>query len=460
MYDGANHLTTTASATAPPFPKAVAVAPHLSRSRSVRSTLRRPDQPEDATPPARAAAAASTDIQPRYAWVVMGNLWGMDLVNTFVFISIGVLIPIWREDLGMTPLQAGLMGSAGFMGFGLMALPASIWLTRYNPRLVTLLSALGMGAAALLHVIAPTVEVLLAARFCFVVLAVCRIQMQVIFIQQWFRARLYAVVNGLDFGNRSIGQMAGTMVTPVLVSLLGGWRQVHLVMAVAIVALSAVWLFAGRERRRTQAEGGPAPQVGNPAGVLKRHKVLWLVAGCQMGAAVAFASFITFYPTYALEKLNISLTAAGLLMAAFSMGGIVGSVFAGALSELIGRRKPFIWVPGLVLPAAYLALLMMDSFAPAFLLLFLAGMCAMAVPPILATIPLDMQLPPREVAVALGLVRTLFPIGATIGPLLVGLLQEITNSWFVGLCVVSPMALTLLIGGRFLPETGGRGRAR
>ena len=131
---------------------------------------------------------------------------------------------------------------------------------------------------------------------------------------------------------------------------------------------------------------------------------------------------MTFYPTYALEKLDISLTTVGLLMAAFPIGGVVGSMSAGALSELIGRRKPFIWVPGLILPAAYLGLLMVDSFLPAYLLLFLSGLCAMAVPPILATIPLDMRLPPREVAVALGLVRTLFPIGATIGPLLVGFL--------------------------------------
>lgn len=419
--------------------------------------MRPPDQPEYATPPSGATAAL--DRQPRYAWVVMNNLWGMDLVNTLVFMSIGVLIPIWREDLGMTAVQAGLMGSAGFMGFGLMALPASIWLTRYNPKLVTLASAFGMGAAALLHAVAPTVEVLLAARFTFVVMAVCRIQMQVIFIQQWFMARLYAVVNGLDFSIRSIGQMAGTMVTPVLVSLLGGWREVHLLMAAAMLAMLVVWMFAGRQRLRTQAEGGPAPQVGNPAGVLRRQKVLWMVAGCQMGAAFAFASFITFYPTYAIDKLDISLEAAGLLMGAFPIGGIAGSMAAGILSGMIGRRKPFIWVPGLVLPPTYLALLMVDSYLAAYALLFVAGMCAMAVPPILATIPLDMRLPPREVAVTLGLVRTLFPIGATMGPLLVGFILEDTGSLFLGLALASPMALTLLVGGRFIPETGGRGRA-
>jgi len=404
------------------------------------------------------SGSPTTERQAAYAWVVMGNLWGMDLANVFVFMSIGVLIPIWKEDMGMTPLQAGLMGSAGFFGFGIMALPASIWLTKYNPKLVTVVSALGMAGAALLHAVAPNVAVLLIARFAFVLLAVSRIQMQIIFIQQWFQPRLYAVINSLDFSNRSLGQMIGIAATPSLVILLGGWRAVHVAIAIALTLLSIAWLFLGRERRRTQAEGGPALQVGSPAGVLRRRKILWVVAGCQVGAALVFASFMTFYPTYALEHLNISLTTVGLLMAAFPVGGILGSLSAGTLSQLIGKRKPFVWVPGLFLPAIYFALLMVNSLPLAAILLFGAGMCAMAVPPILSTIPLDMRLAPREVAVAIGLMRTLFPMGATLGPLIVGAIQESTGSLFLGLSIVTPLAFTLFLGGKFLPETGSKGR--
>ena len=390
--------------------------------------------------------------------MVMGNLWGMDLANVFVFMSIGVLIPIWKDDLGMTSLQAGLMGSAGFFGFGVMALPASIWLTKYNPKLVTIVSALAMAGAALLHAIAPNVTVLIVARLSFVLLAVSRIQIQIIFIQQWFQPRLYAIINSLDFSNRSLGQMVGIAVTPSLVVLLGGWREVYVGIAIALVLLSVLWLFLGRERRRTESEGDPTPQVGSPARVLRRRKILWVVAGCQMGAAVTFASFMTFYPTYAIEYMDVSLTTVGLLMAAFPVGGILGSLSAGVLSQLIGQRKPFIWAPGLFLPATYLALLQVNSVPLAMFLLFGAGIFAMAVPPILSTIPLDMRLPPREVAVALGLIRTLFPMGATLGPLLVGAIQESTDSLFLGLAIVSPMAFTLFLGGKFLPETGTRNR--
>ncbi len=400
---------------------------------------------------------SSDQRQPFYSWVVMAQLWGMDMMNVMVFASIGVLIPYWQEDMGVSPLEAGMLGAAGFLGFGVMALPASIWLTRYNPRLVTLIAALLMAAMALGQAMAPTVAVLILARFGFVLMAVCRIQMQVIFIQQWFQPRLYAMINSLDFGNRSLGQTLGVAAAPPLIGLLGSWRSSYLVVAIALAALSVVWVFFGRERRRTQQEGGPPPQVGNPAGVLRRHKVLWLIAGCQMGVAVCFASFLTFYPTYAIESLGISKTLAGLTMGFFSLGSMFGSIAAGPLSQMTGRRKPFIWAPGLVLPVSYVLLLLADSVPLAMGLLFVGGVCAMAVPPIIATIPLDMRLPPREVAVAIGLTRTLFPISATIGPLIVGVIVESTGSLFVGLMIVSPMAVTLFIGGWLMPETGPRG---
>ena len=375
---------------------------------------------QDISPASRVSAGVVDQRQPSYSWVVMGQLWGMDLMNVIVFSSIGVLIPYWREEMGVTPLQAGILGAAGFLGFGVMALPASIWLTRYNPRLVTLVTTALMAVMALGQALAPTVLLLIVTRFFFVLVSVCRIQMQVIFIQQWFQPRLYAMINSLDFGNRSLGQTLGVAAIPPLIGLIGSWRNSYIAVAIALAVLSIVWVFFGRERRRTQQEGGPPPQVGSPAGVLRRHKVLWVIAGCQIGAAVVFASFLTFYPTYAIDSMGISRTVAGLTMGLFSVGAMVGSLAAGPLSQMIGRRKPFIWVPGLVLPVCYIALLQVDSVTYAMMLLFLAGVCAMAVPPIIATIPLDMRLPPREVAVAIGLTRTLFPFSATIGPLVVG----------------------------------------
>ena len=81
----------------------------------------------------------------------------------------------------------------------------------------------------------------------------------------------------------------------------------------------------------------------------------------------------------------------------------------------------------------------------------------MAVPPTLTNIAFDLELPPRELSVALALMRTLFPVGATIGPIFVGILAEVTGSLLLGLSIVAPLAATLFVAGMFLPETGPKG---
>ena len=409
---------------------------------------------------AEASPIVSKQRQPRYAWLVMALLWGIDIPTGVVFFSVGVLLPIWKEDMGVTPLQAGLLGSSGFLGFGLMALPASIWLTRYNPRLVTLVCALGMAVTAVLQAAAPTVVLLLLGRIAFVAFAVARLQIQVIFIQQWFLPKLYATINSVDFGSRSVGQVLGLAATPALIVLLGSWRSFFVVIAVALLSFGFLWAMLGRERPRpAERSGGPVPiRMGNPAGVLRRHKVLWLVAGTQVGAATAFASFLSFFPTYAIDRLGVSLTTIGVMMGMLPVGGLLGALSSGPISEAIGRRKPIIWLAGLVLPVIYTALLHVES-VPMVMLLFLgAGAAGFAVLPILATIPFDMKLEPREVSVALGLMRTLVPVSAAIGPLLVGTLQEVTGSLSLGLSIVAPLALSMFLGGVLLPETGPKGR--
>jgi MFS family permease len=390
--------------------------------------------------------------------MVMSVLWGMDLANVFVFQSLGVLLPIWEEELGVTTFQGGLLGSAGFLGFGLMALPASIWFTKYNPKLMVLLLAGGMAVTVSLQGITSVVAWLIMGRFLFLMCSVSRIQMQVVFIQQWFQPRLYAMINSLDFGNRSIGQALALMVTPILITMFGNWRLVYWGVAVWLFILALIWIVIGKENRTLNPISDNATEIGNPIKVLQRHKVLWLVSGAQVGLAFTFGAFATFYPAYVIDKFGFSLSTVGILFGFMPIGSIVGSISSGPLSQIIGKRKPFIWIPGIFLPLIYCALVYAGSEIIIAILFFAAGYLAMSVPPIVSTIPFDMKLSPREITVALGLNRTLFPFAAAVGPLLVGIIGESSGSLGWGLLLVSPLSVTLLICGILIPETGGQNR--
>ncbi len=391
---------------------------------------------------------------PNYGWVVMGQLWYVDICIQLIFFSVGILLPIWRDELGITPFQSGILGAVGFLGFGLISIPSGLMLTKYNPRKVTFVFTFFMAIFAFAHGLATTPLILIFSRFGFTVSMVCRVQVQVLFIQKWFSNNLYPVINSIEMGTRALGQLITFAVTSYLVVFLGGWEAFHFLVGVLLLLFLPSWLLFGKERNSHGVEEKLPEYSGNPISILKRQKTVWIIAGAQIGAAVSFACFVTFYPTFLIDNMNMNLKQAGFLMSVFPIGSVFGSFTAGSISQFIGRRKPLIWIPGIILPVCYMLILHVENQYMLGSILFIMGFGAFVVPPILFTIPLDMRLKPQEIVIALGLIRTLFPVGATIGPLVVGLILGTTGSLYTGLLIVSPMALTLFVGGLLLPETG------
>jgi CP family cyanate transporter-like MFS transporter len=374
----------------------------------------------------------------------------------FAILSLGVMLPAMSEELDITPLQAGILGATGFLGSALVALPASIWLSKYSPKKITLLCVFLSGITLLIHGWAPSFEILLVARFLFVITAVSRVQAEVLLMQQWFASKQIPLVISISIGVVSIGQMAAVGLTPHLMLLFSGWRNMYFGMGILLLICALLWMFIAREQVQANIMKSDISRMRSPINVLRRYKFLWVLAIAPSGAALAWGSVMTFWPTHALDSLGLSLTEVGMVMTMFPAGGIAASFLAGPLSDLIGRRKPFLWVPGILLPPLYIALFITKLPILAGILLLVAGWNAMIWVPIMRTIPFDLRLAPRETAVATGLSMTLIPIVGAMGPLLVGAIQQITGSLQIGLLSIVVFPLTLLVGGLLIPETGSR----
>ncbi|PZC49775.1 MAG: putative arabinose efflux permease, MFS family [Chloroflexi bacterium] len=391
-----------------------------------------------------------------YGWVVMALLWGLNLVIPIASISIGVMLPTMTEDLDISPVQAGMLGGAQFLGSALVALPASIWLSRFNPKMVIFAATFLSSFALFLQGWASTFTILLAARLLFIIIATSRMQAEVLLIHQWFTPRQIAVVISISVGVMVSGQMMAVGLTPHLMNLLSGWRNVYFTLGVLMLVGSFLWVVVGRVR--VQVVQSPSREsdlsdARSPISVLRRYKFLWVLAVAPSGAALAFSSVMTFWPTHAMETLHLSLTEVGALMILFPLGGIAAAFLAGPLSNLLRRRKPFLWLAGILLPPIYVALFTTHLPALAGILLLVAGWNAQVWVPIIRTIPFDLRLAPRETAVATGLSMTILPIVGAMGAPLVGAIQQLSGSLQIGLLSIVAFPLTLLIGGLLIPET-------
>ena len=388
-----------------------------------------------------------------YGWTVMGVMWSVNFFLPMVVVSLGIMLPTMKEDLGITPVQAGMLGSAFFIGSATMSLPASVWLSRYSPKMITGLALTLAGILALIQGWAPTYAILLASRFLFTLAMVARVQAEVLLIQQWFNPKRVALIVSITVGVFSCGQLAAVGLTSSLMDLLSGWRQVYYVVGAILLLGALLWVFMGKDRIPTASDDEHVTESQSPLGILRRMKVLWVLAACPAGAALAWASVLTFWPTHALDSLSLSLTNVGALMTLFPLGGIAASFLAGPLSDKIRQRRIFIWAPGIMLPPIYVGLFTVTSPVLAAILLLLAGWNAMIWVPIVRTIPFDLKLAPRETAVVVGLFMTIMPLGGAVGPLLVGFIQELTGSLQYGLLSIAAFPLTLSLGGLLIPET-------
>ena len=393
-------------------------------------------------------------LSHNYGWMVMSGFWMSSLVIPMVAVSLGIMLPDMTVELSITPIQAGLLGSAFFIGTATASLPASIYLSRYSPKKVVALALLMAALLAFVQGNAANFYILMLARLLFTLTMVSRAQAEIILIKQWFGLRQFAFVVSLAVGILSTGNLLGVGITAWLMDIFSGWRNVYYFLGIVLLIEMFIWIAVGKDKPDIDISIEPdANEDNSPSRVLFGNKTVWILAICPTGAALAFGSVMTFWPTYALETLNLDLKTVGLLMTLFPVGGTVASFLGGPLSEKAGQRKIFIWLPGLLLPIIYIFLFTTTSTTVTATLLLLAGWNAMIWVPVLRTIQFDLGFAPRETAVVVGLSMTIIPVGGAIGPPMVGLIQEISGSLQYGLLGIALFPITLVVGGLLIPET-------
>ncbi len=384
----------------------------------------------------------------------MLGIWVQGIVISMFGVSLGIMLPGMTSDLNISPVQAGILGSAFFLGSASTSLPASIWVSRYSPKKVTVLALLGAAALVIFQGWSPTFMFLLLGRFLFQLAIVARMVAETMIIQQWFDSKRIALVVSLTVGIFSLGQLMALTLVPVLLRWLDGWRNVYYLLGLLLVFASIFWWVVAKDKDIERlSESGRGYNSSSPVKVLREQKIVWVIALAPVGAVSAFASVMTFWPTFALEVLPLSLEGVGALLSLFTLGGMMASFMGGPLSNLIKRRRIFILGPGILLPLIYVVLFNVTSTVLTGILLFAAGWNAMIWVPIIRTIQYDLALPPRETAVVVGLFMTIMPIGGAVGPPIVGLVQETFGSLRYGLTAIAFLPLTLFVFGLFIPET-------
>jgi MFS transporter, FHS family, L-fucose permease len=140
------------------------------------------EPPSSAAPPAQLSVAAAL---PLVLIVSLFFLWGVaNSLND-------VLIPHFKKAFSLTDLQSGLVQSAFYLGYFLLALPASVLMRRYGYKRAVVVGLLLFGAGALLFY--PAAEI---RRY------------------EWFLLALFVIAAGLAFLETSANPLITVLGEP------------------------------------------------------------------------------------------------------------------------------------------------------------------------------------------------------------------------------------------------------
>ncbi len=394
---------------------------------------------------------------PARGWAVLLLFRAQQSSVILVSYTFGLFLPFIREDLGITPLQAGLLQGVWWITAAGLSLPFGAWFSRFRPVPLSLVS-LVLGAPFLLvQALAPGFWVLLLGRFCFILFHTVNTPARALLLRQWCAPHQYALVQSLGLSQHSVILALAVSLSPWLIEGLGSWRIAYAVLGGFFAAQIVAWVVVAQEDHAPPPPEDPDTdeEDQSPWAALRRFPQGWLLAIVMLFLSATWTGMVTFLPTLWVEERGVALTLGGPLLGFLYYGLIPSGFIGGWLLGKMRSRKTLLVVPALLNVA--FGVLITLSEAPVLLMVFITGLGLVWVAtPSIQVLPFEFPgVLPREVAVLTGLVLTFMGVGFALGPMLVGAVAQATGSIQTGLIALSLLTGIGVIAGAAYPDRPG-----
>jgi len=391
------------------------------------------------------------EITHRYRWVILGVLWITYIVVFLNRLSVGPLAPFFKEDLGITSAQVGLVMSAAAFGYMTTLFPIGWVVDRIGARWPMVIGELIAGASMIALFFATSYIWLLV--FMFATGMGCGFLMPSTTqgVVVWFPTKERATVMGLKQTAVNIGGIITAVTLPV-VALALGWRYGFLFLGIVAIAIAVTALILYKEPARPSSSStdSAASAVAVPLLELLKNRDIWLVAICGLCLAWVELTIIAHLVLYLTEALLFPVVIAGGLLAMAEIAGAIARPVSGFLSDRVfgGKRKPLFTLMAIITCAMCLLLSLFGSYLSWALypVLFLLGMGGIGFGGIFLTLMSEFG-GKHGAGKAAGLGGTITMCGIILGPVIFGHIVDISGSYelaWLSLAFVAALCLPML----------------
>ena len=293
--------------------------------------------------------------QARFAFTVLLIVNVLNYADRYV---LSAVLPKIRTDLGLTPLEEGLLGSSFLFVYALATLPLGVWADRsMRKNIVSLCVGIWSVATVLAGVARNFIQLFLVRSVLGIGeagYAPASLSLLGDFFSKEHRGRVLSYWSMGTLLGAAIGFTIGGLIADSL-----GWRWAFFVVGIpGLICALLAWRMAEPTRGAfdTQDEKTPSAEASEAeaithggfgkdfwgtVGKLRAIPTYWVLVGALVFSFFTIGGTSFWLPSYIVDDFGLNLTKAGLLSGVVLVtSGLVGTVVGGWLADTLQRRWP------------------------------------------------------------------------------------------------------------------------
>jgi MFS family permease len=380
-------------------------------------------------------------------YLLLGLMCLMYFIAYIDRVNISIVGPLLKQEMGLSPLQLGLVFSAFAYPYAAMQILGGWLADKFGPRLVlTVLSTVwaiatalcglswGLGSLIMFRILLGIGEggAFPAATRAFT---------------YWMPTAERGFAQGIT---HSFARLGSAVTPPIVLFIVAayGWRESFIVLGVLSLVWTGffIWMFRNSPLEHKWVQPAELKEIGIDAADMKKAAVgptpwrqmfkrMRLVTFVDFCYGWSLWVFLTWLPSYLKDARGFDMKQLALFTALPLLAGVVGDTLGGVLSDYIYKKtgnlklaRRSLLVVGLggalvfIVPAIYT-----DTALTAVILLAASFFCLELTNAVLWSLPLDIA--GKYAGTAGGMMNTGFGVAGMISPVVFGYLIEHTGSY-------------------------------
>jgi sugar phosphate permease len=381
-------------------------------------------------------------------WFVVLLLWVGHVIYFSITSSLGVLGPVFKQDLGLSNAELGFLNSAIGIGSTFIQIPGGLCCDRYGVR--KMMSSAFLLIGTFFFFFSFSGSFLLASGFLFLMgLGVGGGQVSAAkAVMDWFPFKGRATAMGVKQTGINVGGIVSSFLFPLLI-LLYPWPLVIRWISLVAFAFGFFFYFFYRDSPHAQASFSGEVHFRDILSTLRNLDFLLITLSGVLLMAVQFA-FSTYFVLYLNQTLHYSLERSGLLLAlSFGTGAFARVGWSLGSDYFFRSRESVLILIGGLGGSVVVVLSLITRSSPTWLIYFLSalfGVTGMGWNAIWITLAGERSLK-ESAGFGLGVSFFIASFGIMLGPPFFGFLVDLFDSFlwswlYLASCMILVSLLT------------------